>query len=68
MLVMAASMSASVGVRLLGEERRRGHDHAGLAVAALRHVEVTPGDLDRVHAGRRQALDGDDLLVGGDRR
>src|SRR3712207_2981106 len=29
-------------LRLAGKERRRGHDHAGLAVAALRHVEGKP--------------------------
>ena len=39
MLVIASSMSSSVGLRILREQRGRGHDLAGLAVAALRHVE-----------------------------
>ena len=34
------------GMRVGGEERRRGHDLARLAVAALHHVEVEPGLLD----------------------
>src|SRR4051794_33557754 len=54
-------------LRLLGEKRRRRHHHAGLAVAALRHVEGEPGFLDRMRADRRQPLDGDDLLVGAHR-
>src|SRR3981189_76298 len=33
-----------VGIR--GEQRRRGHDLAGLAVAALRHLQLDPGLLD----------------------
>src|SRR5207237_7885049 len=36
------------GVRLLGEQRRRGHDLARLAVAALRHVFRDPGALHRM--------------------
>ena len=31
-----------------GEQRRRGHDLAGLAIAALRHVELHPGQLHRM--------------------
>src|SRR3546814_15532673 len=41
------------------------HDLAGLAEAALRHVHVAPGDLDRVVAVRRQTLDGGDRGIGG---
>src|SRR3989442_7674949 len=46
------------------EERGRGHDLAGLAIAALRYAHVDPRRLqrlaDRVRADR---LDGDDFLV-----
>src|SRR5882672_1953135 len=38
-------------VGLGGEQRRRGHDLAGLAIAALRHLELDPGLLD-LSAGR----------------
>src|SRR3546814_15213625 len=38
--------------------RSRGHDHAGLAIAALRNVLGDPGLLHLVAAVRRQALDG----------
>ena len=47
-------------LRVLPEQRRRRHDLARLAVAALRHVELRPGLLHRVRAVARQALDGDD--------
>ena len=48
-------------IRPLGEERRHGHDHAGLAVAALRHLVVYPGLLHRVQlAVLLQPLDGRD--------
>src|SRR3546814_9992427 len=40
------------------QQRGRLHDLAGLAEAALRHVHVAPGDLDRVVAVGRQAFDG----------
>src|SRR5262245_47676586 len=51
-------------LRLLLEERRDGHDHAALAVAALRNVVVDPGLLYLVHgAGRREAFDRGDLLA-----
>src|SRR3989442_14970985 len=53
------------------EQRRRGHDLAGLAIAALRHLERDPGLLD-LPAGRSgtDGLDGGDALAGrrGDRR
>src|SRR5262245_18845056 len=42
---------------LAREHRRGGHDLAGLAVAALRHVLFDPGALDRVQAGRPEPFD-----------
>jgi hypothetical protein len=62
---IAGHAAGDVGVgrrRLLGEQRRRIHDLAGLAIAALRHAEVAPGDLHGVLALGVQALDGDDRL------
>src|SRR5262245_5253098 len=50
--------------RRLGEERRRLHDLLGLAVAALGHAILPPGDLHGVIALGAQALDGDDRLAG----
>src|SRR2546427_13084290 len=54
-----------------GEQSRRGHDLAGLAITALRHLERDPGLLDLLAGGcgadgldRRNALAG----RGGDRR
>src|SRR5207248_8808406 len=52
-------------VGIAGQQRRRGHELAGLAVAALGHLLGDPGDLQRMAAGRIQALDGRDLLAGG---
>src|SRR4030095_16246946 len=49
---------------LLLQEGRRGHDLAGLAVAALWHVDRRPGFLHGVRAGGRQTFDGDDLVGG----
>src|SRR6267378_3302976 len=53
------------------EQLRRGHDLAGLAIAALRHLERDPGLLDLL-AGRSgtDGLDRGDALAGrrGDRR
>src|SRR3989475_3251189 len=50
-------------VGLGGEQRRRGHDLAGLAIAALRHLQLDPGLLDLLAGGggtawlgRRDAL------------
>src|SRR6185369_17139013 len=52
------------GIRGLRKQRGRRHDHAGLAVAALRHVMREPGLLHLVQlAVRRQAFDGGDLLA-----
>src|SRR5436853_275071 len=55
-----------VGVRWLGlflEERGGSHDLAGLAVAALRHVERQPRLLHGMVTVAREALDGDDLVA-----
>src|SRR4051812_32587524 len=59
-----AVVDVLVGWRgLLLQKRRRLHDLPGLAVAALRHAEIAPRDLHRVHALRIEALDGDDILA-----
>src|ERR1043165_2125106 len=54
-------------LRLLLEQRRHRHDHAGLAIAALRHVAGDPGFLHLVELAvcAGQALDGGDFLAGG---
>src|SRR2546426_6164375 len=52
---------------VLGEQRCGGHDLAGLAVAALRHVLGDPGPLHPVAAAGRQPLDRGHALPG-DRR
>src|ERR1051325_431225 len=52
------------GMGILREQGRRGHDLTGLAVAALRHVFLDPGLLDRVAAIRRQPFDRRDALAG----
>ena len=44
-----------------------GHDHAGLAVPALRHVQLCPCLLERVAAVRRQSFDGYHLMRCGQR-
>ena len=62
-LVRLASISASVGLRVLLQERHRRHDLPGLAVAALRHVLGEPGLLHGMPAVGRQAFDGGDRLV-----
>ena len=56
--------------RCLGEQRCSRHDLAGLAVAALRHVDFHPRLLHRVATIFREPLDGGDFLVadGADRR
>src|SRR5688572_11560908 len=50
--------------RVALQQGRRGHDLAGLAVAALGHVERGPRFLHRMRAGGRQPFDGDDLVGG----
>src|SRR5213592_2351194 len=52
------------GMGIFREQGRRRHDLTGLAVAALRHVFLDPGLLDRVAAIRRQAFDRRDALAG----
>ena len=52
--VDVARRSASA---MRGEQRRRRHDLAGLAVAALRHVELLPRALQRMRAVGRQPFD-----------
>ena len=66
----AADVAVHVGDDLLArrllvlrQQLGRLHDLAGLAVAALRHLLGDPGLLQRMAAGRRQALDGGDLLA-----
>src|SRR5262245_19559554 len=49
------------GLRLLFEQRHRGQDLPGLAVAALRNVELLPGKLDRMRTVSRQSFNGGDL-------
>src|SRR5213594_2131436 len=51
-------------LRLVLQQRRHGHDHPGLAVAALGHVVVDPRLLHLVQdAAAREALDRGDLLA-----
>src|ERR1043166_8667293 len=52
------------GLRLVLQQIGDRHDHAALAVAALRHVVIDPGLLHLVqHAVLGEALDGGDLLA-----
>jgi hypothetical protein len=48
---------------VLLEQLAGGHDLAGLAVAALGHVELLPRLLQRMHRVRIEAFDGGDLLA-----
>src|SRR5882672_2600689 len=51
-------------LRIVLEQRRDRHDHAALAIAALRNVMVDPGLLNfGQHAIRRQSFNGRDLLA-----
>src|ERR1700682_4197648 len=53
-------------LRLLLEKRRHRHDHAGLAISALRNVVVDPGFLHLVQCAiGGQSLNGGDLLATG---
>lgn len=52
------------GMRFLREKRDRGHDLAGLAVAALGNVFRNPGLLDGMAAVFGNALDGGDAFSG----
>src|SRR5207247_6197037 len=52
-------------VGLGGEQRRRGHDLAGLAIAALRHLQLDPGLLNlSAGGGGTDGLDRSDALAG----
>ena len=52
------------GLRLVLQQRRHRHDHARLAVAALRHVVLEPGLLHLVQrAAGGEAFDRGDLLA-----
>src|SRR6266849_1901710 len=52
-------------VGLGGEQRRRGHDLARLAIAALRHLQLDPGLLNLFAAGcGANGLDRGDALAG----
>jgi len=52
------------GMRRVGEQRGGGEDLAGLAVAALRDVELLPRELNRVGAVGGETLDGGDGATG----
>src|SRR5262245_39142853 len=54
-------------LRLLLQERRHRHDHAALAIAALRNIIGDPGLLHLVQGavGTAEPLDGGDVLAGG---
>src|SRR6185437_1814379 len=54
-------------MRVFGEQRSGGHDLAGLAIAALRDVDLSPGNLQRVLAVRRKPFDSSDAPVCGAR-
>src|SRR6266446_1381726 len=52
-------------VGICGEQRRRGHDLAGLAIAALWHLQLDPGLLDLLAGGGgTDGLDRSDALAG----
>src|SRR6185437_16667488 len=50
-------------VRLRRQQRGRRHDHAGLAVTALRDFVLDPRFLHAMQAGRGKPFDGHDLLA-----
>src|SRR5919204_6289012 len=50
-------------IRVSAEQRYRRHDHAGLAITALRHVELGPRLLYGVLAVAREALDRRDVAA-----
>jgi len=52
------------GVGLLAQQRHRGHDLSGLAVAALRHIFFHPGLLHWMASVGGQPLDGRDFFPG----
>ena len=63
-LAIAASISASLGLRFLASKRSGRHQDAALAVAALRHLVRDPGALQRMrHLGAAERLDRDDATA-----
>src|SRR5262245_22858433 len=58
------------GLRRGPQQRVGRHQHAGLAIAALRHVDLDPGLLQRMGSVLRKAFDGLDLAgaYGAERR
>src|SRR5512138_552260 len=61
-------MDIGIGRRWsLLEQGERAHDHARLAVPALRRVELLPRHLDRMGAIRGESFDGEDRLADGNR-
>src|SRR5262249_31534003 len=50
--------------RLLRQQRRRLHDLPSLTIAALRHADLAPGNLDPMLVLGMQALDGGNGLAG----
>src|SRR5258708_27957816 len=62
---VAAHEIIDIGIRwigFLGQQRHRGHDLPGLAIAALRDIFGDPSVLDGMAAGGGQAFDGGDFL------
>ena len=55
---------AVAGIDRMGEQACRRHNHAGLAIAALRHLLGEPGANHRIVGLRRQSLDRRDRLAG----
>src|SRR5690348_15482624 len=53
------------GFWIVHQQRGRLHDLTGLAEAALRHIDLAPGLLNGMVAGRMQAFDGGDLPARG---
>src|ERR1700731_4769209 len=53
------------GLWIIHQQRSCLHDLPGLAIAALRHIDLPPRFLNGVIAGRMQAFDGSDVAVGG---
>jgi len=63
MLPTSPRGSGRAGLWVLGQQCRRLHDLAGLAIAALRNVDLGQAFCHRVIAARVQALDGGDLAA-----
>jgi hypothetical protein len=51
------------GMRLFMEQRSGGHDHAGLAIAALRNVFLNPSALTRMFRRGPEAFNRSEVLV-----